>query len=218
VKSGSKDDLDRHLREKHQQGNTAYACGVLGCKRYFKVFPRTHNLFEHYKNMHPWHGEVILNREPLTEIVRGSNVPVSDQSSSSLPSAPLEDPFPNIGTYLPQFDGGFEFNEGTHYDGRAQNGHDLPAVSGLPQTSGDGFGYSDNTALSPGPSAAGPDDTSQGQDVFHFTQEVGGDGGQMEIQRRISILSDKKHRALQKAREYEEKMVTLGRALEVLKE
>ncbi|MCJ1243015.1 hypothetical protein MMC30_000211 [Trapelia coarctata] len=217
VKSGSKDDLDRHLREKHQQGKNnepvqSYVCGVIGCKRYSKVFPRTHNLLEHYKKIHPGHGEVFLKRDPLTGLIRGSNVPVSDQSSSSSPSAPLEDPFPNIGAFL--VEGAFDFQ----FNGRAQNDHDLSAAPGLQQTPNNGFGYFDNIAGGPGSLPAGSDDISQGQDRYQFAQDAGGDGGQVEIQRRISTLLDERHRALQKAQETEEKIVALRRALEVMKE
>ena len=143
---------------------------------------------------------------------------VSDQSSSAPQSASLEECLPNLGTYLERLDGASNFSEGIQFDNRAQDGHDLAAVSGVQLTPNDGFGYFDDNAAGPGPSAAGSEGISQGQERFQYAQGVGGDGGQMEIQKRILVLLDERQRALQEAEEKLDKIKALRKALEVMNE
>ncbi|MCJ1287622.1 hypothetical protein MMC26_006974 [Xylographa opegraphella] len=57
-KSGSKDDLERHVRELHQKGKKgepvpSFFCPVPGCKRSSRGFARKANMEEHVRKMHP---------------------------------------------------------------------------------------------------------------------------------------------------------------------
>lgn len=211
MKSGSKDDLDRHHRDKHQEGK--YVCGVLDCKRDGKVFARHPNLLDHYKKIHPGHGEVFLITDPSTGLLRGSNMPMSNQSSSPPPNTLLEGPCSNIGRYLEGFDGAPDFNGGIQFDARVQNG------PGLQQTSHDGFIYFNNTGTAgAGLLPAAFEHGSQGHDLLQFPQDIGLDGARMEIQNRISMLEDCRQRALQQDQEMEADIAALRRALKVLKE
>lgn len=131
-------------------------------------------------------------------------MPMSDQSSSPPPNTLLEGPYSNIGRYLEGFDGALDFNEGIQFDARVQTG------PGLQQTSHDGFTRFNSTGTAgAGLLPAESENVSQGHDLLQFPKD---------IQNRISMLEDGRQLALQQAQEMEEKIVTLRRALEVLKE
>lgn len=131
-------------------------------------------------------------------------MPLSDQSSSTLPNNFLEGLYPSIGPYLGGFDKAFNINEGIPFEAKVHN------------ASNNGFTYIGDTDT--GPLSSRSDATSPGHDYLQLPQDVRGDGGQMGIQRRISMLQDERQLALARAQEAGEKIVALQRALEVMKE